>query len=88
VRAEPTRFDVPGGTIEVWPTCSSSPPLTAEQIEQFRSAFQRARTGDVQIIGIGACTRLHLARVRASNRLFCWLARHAPRLAEVWAFRR
>jgi hypothetical protein len=31
---------------------------------------------------------LKIIRDRASNRLFCWLAGHAPRLAEAWAFRR
>jgi hypothetical protein len=31
---------------------------------------------------------LRMTRDRVSNHLFCWLARHAPRLAEAWAFRR
>lgn len=41
----------------------------------------------VQYLDISPLTRLRLARSRLSARLFCWLADHAPYLAEVWAFR-
>lgn len=31
---------------------------------------------------------LRMIQNRISARLFCWLADHAPRLAEAWALRR
>jgi hypothetical protein len=42
----------------------------------------------MKYLDISLALRLRLFRARLSARLFCWLADHAPRLAEAWAFRR
>ncbi len=39
-------------------------------------------------IGLLSPTGLRIMRGRVSARLFCWLADHAPRVAEAWALRR
>jgi hypothetical protein len=41
----------------------------------------------VQYLDLPLSTRLRIVHARLSARLFCWLAIHAPRLAEEWAFR-
>jgi hypothetical protein len=48
------------------------------------------KVGGLYLLDVPVFSRfgLRLIRDRVSNRLFCWTADHAPRVAEWWAFRR
>lgn len=47
----------------------------------------RREVAAMKYLDISLATRLRLVRARVGARLFCWLAEHAPRIAEAWAFR-
>lgn len=57
-------------------------PAPQRQIELSRHPGPHPVVDLLSPLGLG------IVHSRLSNRLFCWLAVHHPRLAEAWAFRR